>query len=546
MPVCCSVPRERALGPICPPAESVISLLSIRFPNSGFDGVIFELSLFLSLAFSLNGESCHGKVLYNMNKSYLYIVLEIIDRELDGHCLFAKTAIREGWTVVLGTKKAIFSKMSILPKGVFLIKSIVPGEYDIQKKIAENGHKIVCLDQEGLLQRKGNEYRIRFDQRSIDLVDLICVWGQVQYDDLFSSFPSTDPSKVAVIGSPRADYWIQVSKNIDKLGEGVTKKYWRKHGDYILFTTSFGNANHALGGGGQIQMLQAAVGDKLCTTLSENAKDRRELAEFLLPKYRRLLIGLAISLKNMKIVVRPHPSEGLEYWRKVERKYDNVVIETEGSPTWWITGSRCVIHYGSTISLEAALLGANVVTYVPSFPDEHLKYLHLYYPEAVSYVSDSVDGTISIVKSLVPNNDNTEIRQSRTTSVLAKLEEILVVRHDTTSSEIILGCLRDLKLPEETADLKKHYYSTFRNLKYEIKMRILWAIANIPILFKVLPKKYETSKYFYSYGKRKVYTMSVQDIVERMEVVQKFGTEFENGYFVNKIGSNLFEIGSRQ
>ena len=51
-------------------------------------------------------------------KKYLYIPMEIIDRELDGNCILACEAVELGWDVVLGPRASILGRIETLPRGV--------------------------------------------------------------------------------------------------------------------------------------------------------------------------------------------------------------------------------------------------------------------------------------------------------------------------------------------------------------------------------------------------------------------------------------------
>ena len=73
----------------------------------------------------------------------LYIPLEIFDREMGGGLLLASEAVSRGWRVILGGKQAFFNNISRFRNmpGVVFLKSIVPGETFIQKKLKNYGHK---------------------------------------------------------------------------------------------------------------------------------------------------------------------------------------------------------------------------------------------------------------------------------------------------------------------------------------------------------------------------------------------------------------------
>jgi len=51
---------------------------------------------------------------------YLYLPLEITIREHDGKVMLALQAAKEGWSVVMGTRVALYNAADQLPEGVFL------------------------------------------------------------------------------------------------------------------------------------------------------------------------------------------------------------------------------------------------------------------------------------------------------------------------------------------------------------------------------------------------------------------------------------------
>ena len=85
------------------------------------------------------------------SNNYFYIPIELFNREMNGALVLALTAASKGWFVFLGSKKEIISLSDSLPKGIFYLKSIVPGELEQLKRISNNGRYISVGD--ALLQR---------------------------------------------------------------------------------------------------------------------------------------------------------------------------------------------------------------------------------------------------------------------------------------------------------------------------------------------------------------------------------------------------------
>ena len=100
----------------------------------------------------------------------IYIPLEIIDREIDGALLLSFEAISRGWSVIIGSQRKITENIESNERGIYFLKSVTPGQVNLQKRIVNAGNLIFSQDAEGLLQRPGLEYRMRFSNDSLQLV----------------------------------------------------------------------------------------------------------------------------------------------------------------------------------------------------------------------------------------------------------------------------------------------------------------------------------------------------------------------------------------
>jgi len=466
-------------------------------------------------------------------KKYLYIPMEIIDRELDGNCMLACEAVELGWDVVLGPRASILGRIETLPRGVYLLKSIVPGQVDTQDRIIASGSKVACLDQEGMLQRPGIEYRLRFSPESIDKAEKIFFWGESQKRDFKDTFDVTDDKKLIVTGSPRAEYWINSGLNPQ---DSYHVSYNKKYGNYILFATSLGNVNHALGEHGQINMLLSSAGlfgkdDEARKELIENAKDRRALAEFLIGIYEELLLNLADSVEDRVIILRPHPSENIERWKEVIAGRENVVIDVDGSPTGWIKGADCLVQYGSTMALEAALLKVPVVTLTPELPD-NLKYLNLHYPEVVSIVSNTVRGMVGEILGII--SKSRPLKKIFPTDI----SDILAYDEHITSSRKILEQLE--KISVETDELVKVRLNVgWNSIRLEVKSFIVYLVTLTPFA-RFLPSRFRQIRYRYKYGKRKVKALLNDDVAAIVESVQKVNKNKREECSFRRLKDNVF------
>jgi hypothetical protein len=72
-----------------------------------------------------------------------------------------------------------------------------------------------------------------------------------------------------------------------------------------------------------------------------------------------------------RIVVRPHPTEDHETWRKWANPL-NIEVRHEGGAIEWMLAAEAVIHAGCTTGIEGLMLDRPVFSYVPQPDSEFL------------------------------------------------------------------------------------------------------------------------------------------------------------------------------
>ena len=449
----------------------------------------------------------------SMTNHNLYIPMEIINRELDGHILLALAAKEQGWSVHISTKRILFSRFDILPPGVFLLKSIVPGEIHIQTQIRKYGHKIACLDQEGLLQRPGLEYRLRFDEDTIALCDKIFFWGPQQLSSFNKLFPSTTPSKLVLSGSPRADYWQFKSRSIQNTPTSILNP---PPPGYIFFATSFGDSNHVLGKYGQSNLVSQVsasynLDNKVKTQIINNAKLRQQISSLVQPSYVTLLEKLADRYPQTLIVVRPHPSESLLLWKQIASSKSNILIRVDGSPTDWILNSKLMIQYGSTLAIEASVLGKPTLSLLPSLP-YNLRELHLDLPSKLSFTYITINSLVDSVH-LFLSDTPPSVRSHNDL-----LNQVIYSYPDCDSSSLIIKHLNLLTsdLPICSPRHRRAPIIKIHLLRALLKRKLAVLLSSIPLINNLIPHRLRHLKNQHIYGLRKTPTISCQQFKERI------------------------------
>jgi surface carbohydrate biosynthesis protein len=317
--------------------------------------------------------------------NYLYIPLEFTNREIDGACLLAAKALQDGISVCMGPRYQLYRYVQQLPKGVFVVKSIVPGELADLRRLKACGHKIAYLDQEGLLLRESSyQSGERVHGDTIGLVDYIFAVNEKNNELLNKYFGKLVGDRIHLTGNPRIEFAIRHAKDFYRA---------KICQNYLIFATSFGNVNHFFG-------------DKYYATLREGlAKGRRnvaaesiryEFSKHMLQRYVELLEALADALPNQKIVVRPHLSENAGFWTALCKGWPNVTVKVDQPFYYWLANAGALVQFNSTTALEANYLGVRSfgLKIPKSFKDFELDEV-----SKVSSMYDGVDQAVDAIKS---------------------------------------------------------------------------------------------------------------------------------------------------
>ncbi len=305
----------------------------------------------------------------------LYIPIEIIDRELGGAILLAATAVSRGWSVVLGGKQALFnniSRFSASP-GIFFLKSVVPGEVFKQDEIASYGHRVVSLDVEGLVPSNGEAgVRLRYSAESIEKSDLLFFWGEEHFASVRKVYPQID-GRACVTGSPIIDeIKVRSARQLATQNSKQKKK--------ILIGTSCGFANHINGIEFSREMRRNAYSDNVShaeiLALELEAQLDIEIFEY----WKKNVPLIAENFPDCDVVLRPHPSENVEFWRSYLKAFQNVRVDSGQPILEELLGANAYIHFNSTSAITSTILG--IPTFMPMPPiEESLR-------ERVTYVAD--------------------------------------------------------------------------------------------------------------------------------------------------------------
>lgn len=399
---------------------------------------------------------------YYSKRKWLIITIEIAHRELLGKLLICLEAKKRGWGCIVATRPAICANFSKLPKGIFLIKSSLKIDEPYIFEAIKHGHKVFCLDEEGLIRRKSED----FAGRRITLTNMkrlsgYYVWG-MDLNHIVSQRYQKYKEKILSTGHPRIDIW---SGKYNYIFNSQIQNICAKYNKIILISTTCGRYNHYLGKGKGVELPVAL--NKLIKKSDINLlKDSETYTEQIFKSFINLIPALSEYFVNYSIIIRVHPAENEAPWIELSNRYENVHVISEGSITPWILSSEIVIQHNSTTSIEAFLQNKPVISFANTTKDQKANF-ELDLPSTVSFDCQSVNDVIETIEKYT-----SKIEYVPDNKVFDRLKKhITNIDKFNSSCELILDGFEKEKIIEQmfSIDNKNNkiffkYYKIFKNI----------------------------------------------------------------------------------
>jgi surface carbohydrate biosynthesis protein len=315
--------------------------------------------------------------------------IEIKAREFHAKVLQAAVAAERGFAVVLGEQNALVRQTPWLPRGLYIDKSVSRTKTKPFRRLRALGNRIAAWCEEGLVYRDRDTYlHERVSNDSLALVERFFAWGEAQADAVRLKAPEA-ADKIRVAGNPRFDVLRPELRGIfapDVVG--IRARY----GPTILVATNFSRYNHFMGAPFWIDALRQRGTIQSAQQVAFFERWRDYLG-VLYRNFAAMLPLLCRAFPQHTIIVRPHPSENHDAWRREIAGLHNAVVAFEGNAIPWIVAADVLIHNSCTTGVEAYMLGRPVVTYRP-VTDEVLD-SHL--PNALSREARTPDDLTALV-----------------------------------------------------------------------------------------------------------------------------------------------------
>ena len=390
----------------------------------------------------------------------LIIPVEIKKRELLSAINLSIKFLKENWIVYIGQKQQVFPFIDSFSRSVWLLKSIVPGENNILKKLKKNNHFISSLDIEGLVPSNG-KYGVlqRYSNIGLKLSDLIFFWGKNHLSIVRKIFPRFN-DKYFITGSPVLDIW--------------KKKFFHKKNKKkkILFITSFPLANPISfklnEESNYLKLSISAFGKNLSKKNRKILQLEYELQKKALEDYQKIFERL-VSTNKFEICIRPHPMENPDIWKNLISK--KCYIDNNTDLNDQILNTDILIHFNSTVSVQSTFNKRRTLTL---YNKEYNKY-----SEVISDIPLKLSDTFYSYENLLK-----KIKITKNKKDITLLNQILFNKKNLESSTLIFNLINKKFLDDDANKDPFTFLSFFNLIKYNLKKKIAYFLA---VILKYIP-----------------------------------------------------------
>jgi len=283
-------------------------------------------------------------------KPRIYLIIENQKRELDARILFSIISAKNNFSAVIGKKDNLYRFSKYLKSGTYFFKGM--GEKNLKPiiRIKNEGHKIIGFDEEGLGIANDVVIKERIKNECVDNVNYFLSWGEKNRSKLTNHYPEKQ-EKFLSSGNMRLDL---LKKDYRKFYTKEVEEIKKKVGNFILVATKF-SASNAFDFIKKKQMKQ-----------SDFYQWETSFQNKIYEHYFSFLDKIGTSYPNLNVIVKPHPVENHETWKKFLKKFKNINLAFGSMSTnSWLLASDVLISTNCHTSLEAFLLDKKSINYVP-------------------------------------------------------------------------------------------------------------------------------------------------------------------------------------
>jgi surface carbohydrate biosynthesis protein len=301
-----------------------------------------------------------------LKKPLLLIPVENQVRELDAKLLLSVVAARRGFSSIIGFKKEVESRIASYPRSIYLAKGLFRGNSKFLGLARKLGHENVAWDEEALVHLPAKMYfSRRLSSSAVKQVSDLFAWGE-NNAELWRQYPELpDGMPIHITGNPRGDLLRPEIRNFyDQDVANIRDQY----GDFILINTNFNHVNafrpdRNLFLSPETPEEEPQFGRAARGMSRKYAEGLRDHKQAVFEDFQKLIPSLEQNFKDYVIVIRPHPTESQEIYRRIADKSQRIRVTNEGNVVPWLMAARALIHNGCTTGVEAFAMRVPAISY---------------------------------------------------------------------------------------------------------------------------------------------------------------------------------------
>lgn len=342
-----------------------------------------------------------------MSKKVLHIPIEIKPREMYSRLLLAVEAIKNGYIVSIGTMEEVLKLAIEMKSGIYFDKALNQSQYPNIELLKKNNVNVVGVFEEGLSSENYSNlfYKFGISEKSISIADIYFSWGPFEANSILKKYPNFS-NKIKIVGNPRMDLALLAKKlNVFKIAP-----YFKD--DYVLLISNFGN-NNANGLGFLRKQMQHYGNYKKGNEFSIEFDERITYRYLSMFGVTSGYVKLIKNNPNLKFILRPHPSENLDYWKDILSMFNNVEVIYDDHYEAAIANAKIVIHSSCTSGIFTNLMQVPTISFVPVEDDP---YAHFFTNNIGEKTTNEKDLLETFNKLIQSNFDSTYFERNFTKS----------------------------------------------------------------------------------------------------------------------------------
>jgi surface carbohydrate biosynthesis protein len=299
-------------------------------------------------------------------KPTLLIPVENQVRELDPKLLLACIAAKRGFPSVIGSHREIDFRIASFPRSLYLCKSFTVSNLKVFRIIHKLGHEIASWDEEALVHLPSEmHYSRRLSPLTMKYLSHLFAWGE-DNAELWRQYPEIPAElPIHITGNPRND---MLRPEMRAFYEREVEEIRNLCGEFILVNTNFNHVNSF----SPVQNLfqptkrlgeEAVFGKAARGMTREYAEGFRDHKIAIFEDFQHLIPKLEKEFPSYTIVVRPHPTESQDIYKRIAAQCERVKVTNEGNVVPWLMAAKTLIHNGCTTGVEAFVMGVPAISY---------------------------------------------------------------------------------------------------------------------------------------------------------------------------------------